>query len=32
MIECKDETYSTAGGRSGACSYHGGKLRAVYSG
>jgi hypothetical protein len=32
MIECKDGTYSTAGGRSGACSQHGGKLRPVYSG
>ncbi|MGH3245762.1 MAG: hypothetical protein ACRDOI_06045 [Trebonia sp.] len=32
MIECRDHTYSTAGGRSGACSYHGGKLQAVYSG
>ena len=32
MIECKDGTYSTAGGRSGRCSYHGGEEQAVYSG
>ncbi len=32
MIECKDGTYSTAGGRPGRCSDHGGQLRPVYSG
>jgi hypothetical protein len=32
MIECRDHTYSTAGGRRGACSDHGGVLRPVYSG
>jgi hypothetical protein len=32
MVECVDQTYSMSGGRSGACSYHGGELRPVYSG
>jgi hypothetical protein len=32
MIECNDRTYSTAGGRKGACSDHTGVLRPVYSG
>ena len=32
MIECKDGTYSTAGGRPGRCSDHGGEEQAVYSG
>lgn len=32
MIECNDGTYSTAGGKRGACSYHGGVRRPVYSG
>ena len=30
VIECRDGMYSTAGGRSGACSTHGGVLRALY--
>ena len=30
VIECKDGKYSTAGGRSGACSTHGGIRRALY--
>ena len=30
IIECKDGKYSTAGGRSGACSTHGGVWRALY--
>jgi len=29
VIECKDGKYSTAGGQSGACSTHGGVLRAL---
>jgi hypothetical protein len=32
MEECRDHTYSMSGGRSGACSHHGGELRPVYSG
>lgn len=31
MVECNDGTYSMSGGISGACSYHGGEDRAVYS-
>jgi hypothetical protein len=30
--ECQDGTYSHSGGRQGACSYHRGELRALYSG
>ncbi|HKT02954.1 MAG TPA: hypothetical protein VJT31_25765, partial [Rugosimonospora sp.] len=30
LEECKDGRYSMSGGRSGACSYHGGELRPVY--
>jgi hypothetical protein len=29
--ECNDGTYSHSGGRSGACSYHGGERRPLYS-
>jgi len=29
--ECSDGTYSHSGGRQGACSYHGGELRPLYS-
>ncbi len=29
--ECVDGTYSHSGGRSGACSYHGGEMRPLYS-
>jgi hypothetical protein len=29
--ECVDGTYSHSGGRSGACSHHGGELRPLYS-
>ncbi len=29
--ECHDGTYSHSGGRPGACSYHGGELRPLYS-
>ena len=29
--ECKDGTYSHSGGRQGACSYHGGEMRPLYS-
>lgn len=29
--ECQDGTYSHSGGRQGACSYHGGELRPLYS-
>jgi hypothetical protein len=29
--ECQDATYSHSGGRQGACSYHGGELRPLYS-
>lgn len=32
MVECLDGTYSMSGGRRGACSYHGGVSRPVYSG
>ena len=32
MVECGDGTYSMSGGRRGACSYHGGVSRPVYSG
>lgn len=31
IIECQDTTYSQSGGESGACSYHGGVLRPLYS-
>lgn len=29
--ECNDGTYSHSGGRSGACSHHGGEMRPLYS-
>jgi hypothetical protein len=29
--ECQDGTYSHSGGRSGACSHHGGEMRPLYS-
>lgn len=29
--ECNDDTYSHSGGRSGACSHHGGEMRPLYS-
>lgn len=32
MVECNDGMYSMSGGKRGACSYHGGEQRAVYSG
>jgi hypothetical protein len=32
MVECNDGTYSMSGGIRGACSYHGGVRRPVYSG
>lgn len=32
MVECNDGMYSMSGGISGACSYHGGESRRVYSG
>ena len=32
MVECNDGMYSMSGGRSGACSHHGGEGQAVYSG
>lgn len=32
MVECNDSTYSMSGGHSGACSYHDGEERPVYSG
>jgi len=32
VVECADATYSMSGGRRGACSDHGGELKAVYSG
>jgi hypothetical protein len=31
VVECSDGTYSWSGGESGACSHHGGVLRALYS-
>jgi hypothetical protein len=31
IIECQDGTYSQSGGESGACSYHGGEMRPLYS-
>jgi hypothetical protein len=31
VVECNDDTYSHSGGRSGACSYHGGVYRALLS-
>ena len=31
LVECQDGTYSHSGGVRGACSYHGGQLRPVYS-
>jgi hypothetical protein len=31
MVECRDGMYSMSGGRSGACSDHGGEDRPVYS-
>jgi len=31
VVECADTTYSQSGGESGACSYHGGVMRALYS-
>lgn len=30
VIQCRDGAFSTAGGRSGACSYHGGVRRPLY--
>ena len=30
VIQCRDNTFSTAGGRQGACSYHGGVRRPLY--
>ena len=32
MDECRDGTFSMSGGRSGACSHHGGESRPVYHG
>jgi hypothetical protein len=32
MVECHDAMYSMSGGRQGACSYHDGVWRPVYSG
>jgi hypothetical protein len=32
MVECNDGTYSMSGGIRGACSYHSGEERPVYSG
>jgi len=32
MVECRDGEYSMSGGRSDACSDHGGESREVYSG
>ena len=32
MVECNDGEYSMSGGIRGACSYHGGEDRPVYSG
>jgi len=31
IVECQDSTYSQSGGERGACSYHGGVLRPLYS-
>lgn len=31
IIECQDGTYSQSGGESGACSFHGGEMRPLYS-
>jgi hypothetical protein len=31
VVECVDTMFSHSGGRSGACSYHGGEWRALYS-
>ena len=31
IVECSDGTYSQSGGERGACSYHGGVYRALYS-
>ena len=31
VVECADATFSHSGGRSGACSYHGGEWRPLYS-
>ncbi len=31
IIECRDQTYSQSGGERGACSYHGGEMRPLYS-
>jgi hypothetical protein len=31
IVQCSDGTYSQSGGESGACSYHGGVMRPLYS-
>ena len=31
VVECNDGDFSHSGGRSGACSYHGGEMRPLYS-
>lgn len=31
VVECSDSTFSQSGGESGACSYHGGVMRALYA-
>lgn len=31
IVQCQDGTYSQSGGESGACSYHGGVLKPLYS-
>lgn len=31
VVECQDKMYSLSGGNSGACSYHGGEWRPLYS-
>jgi hypothetical protein len=31
IVQCNDGTYSQSGGESGACSYHGGVMRPLYS-
>jgi len=31
VVECNDGTYSLSGGERGACSYHGGEMRPLYS-